>query len=122
MRSPCWVKPVDWLGLTALSSAPGPRWRAGSVTQRLLALLRGSWGGGPRRVNSSKGSRALGDSGPAGGERAGCAGVRERGVRGGEKGSDGGRDTPEHKGTRGMLEDICWSLVRLVEWLGRGKL
>ena len=121
-RSPCGVKPVDWLGFTARPSAPGTRWRAGSVEQRLLALLRGSCGGGPLRVNSSRGSHsggALGDSGRAGGGWAGCW---ERGVRGGEKGSAGGRDTPGHSGTRGMWEDICCSLVRLEEWLGRGKL
>lgn len=54
IRSSCRVKLEEWLGLEELSPASGPRWRAGRVEQRPLALEPpGSLLGGPFSINSS---------------------------------------------------------------------
>lgn len=39
----------------------------------------------------------------------------------GENGLESADDV-EPGGTRGVSVAICWNLVRLVEWLGRGRL
>lgn len=52
-------------------------------------------------------------------EGAGCEDDGETDARGGE----GGRELVEEgesRGTRGV--SVCWNLLRLLEWLGRGRL
>ena len=117
MRSPSFVKLVEWLGLAEGSSGPGALCRAGSVEHRALPLDRGCCGGGPFSANSSLG--ALGCW--ADGDCSGCGDVGVTGVRGRDKGLDDD-DSEEPRGTRGVRVGACWNLVRLVEWLGRGRL
>lgn len=122
MRSPSFVKLVEWLGLVEGSSGSGALCRGGKVEQRAFPLERGCWGGGPFSVNSSLG--ALGccvDSGLTGGVCVGCGDEGDTGVCGGENGLDeAGNDPP--RGIRGVKVAACWNLVRLMEWLGRGRL
>lgn len=104
------------------SSGPGTLCRAGKVEHRPLALDCGCRGGGPFSTKSSldEGAAGCGNSGVADGECVGCEGAADTGVCG-ENGLDE-VDNDEHRGTRGVDEVICWSFVRLVEWLGRGRL
>lgn len=53
MRSPIFVKLVEWLGLVEGSSGPGALCRGGRVAHRVLPRERGCWGGGPFSANSS---------------------------------------------------------------------
>lgn len=79
------------------------------MAHRVLPLDRGSCGGGPFSTNSSLevwGFRAGGDCGD---DDAGENGL-------------GAADEEEGKGTRGARVAFCWNFVRLVEWLGRGRL
>lgn len=53
-----------------------------------------------------------------------CVGREDDGdteVCGGMNGLDEA-DNEEPRGTRGVSVAACWNLVRLVEWLGRGRL
>lgn len=50
-----------------------------------------------------------------------CGGDGDTGVCVGANGLDEA-DNEEPRGTRGVNVAACWNLVRLVEWLGRGRL
>lgn len=121
MRSPSFVKLVEWLGLVECSSGPGALCRGGRVEHRDLPLQRGCWGGGPLSTKSSLGALGCGDSGLTDGDRVGCGEEGDTGVRGGENGLDEA-DNDDPRGFRGTCVVICCSLVRLVDWVGRGKL
>lgn len=114
MRSPIFVKLVEWLGLVEGSSGPGALCRGGRVAHRVLPLERGCWGGGPFSANSS-----LEDLGCW--ADWGCGGDGDTGVCGGESCLEEA-DSEEPRRTRGVSVVVCWNLVRLVEWLGRGRL
>lgn len=51
----------------------------------------------------------------------GCGDDGDTGVCGGENGLEEA-DNEEPRGTRGVSVAVCWNLVRLVEWLGHGRL
>lgn len=91
------------------------------MEHRALPLERGCWGGGPFRANSSLGALGCGDSGMADGDCVFSGDESDTGVGGGENGLDEA-DNEEPRGTRGVSVAACWNLVRLVEWLGRGRL
>lgn len=63
MRSPSFVKLVEWLGLVVCSSGSGTLCRVGRVEHRALPLERGCCGGGPFSANSSLGALGCGGSG-----------------------------------------------------------
>lgn len=117
MHSPSFVKMVEWLGLVKGSSGPGGLCRGGRVEHRVLPLERGSSSGGPFSANSSL--AALGCL--ADWDCVGCGDGGETGVCGGENGLEEA-DNAEPRGTGGVRASICLILVRLVEWLGRGRL
>lgn len=116
MRSPSFVKLVEWLGLAEGSSGPGALCRAGSVEHRALPLDRGCCGGGPFSANSSLGALGCWADGDcwADGYCSGFGDVGLTGVCGRDKGLDE-VDSEEPRGTRGVREGVCWNLVRLVE-------
>lgn len=51
----------------------------------------------------------------------GCGDDGDTGVFGGANGLEEA-DNEEPRGTRGVSVAVCWNLVRLVEWLGHGRL
>lgn len=123
MRSPSFVKLVEWLGLVEGSSGPGALCRGGKVEHRTFPLERGCWGGGPFSANSSVGALVCcADSGLTAGVCMGFGGEGVSGVGVGENGLDEACNDPP-RGIRGWVRvAACWNLVRLMEWLGRGRL
>lgn len=76
----------------------------------------GRWAGGPFSANSSVGDLGSGNSGLTEGDCVGCGDEGDTSLFGEENWLDEG-DDEEPRGTR-----VCGNLMRLVEWLGRGRL
>lgn len=117
MRSSSLVRLLEWLGLWDASSGAWALCRGGRVEHRAWALERGCWGGGPFSTHSSL--VALGCV--ADWEGAGCEDDGETDVCGGGDGREL-VDDEDSRGTKGARVRVCWNLLRLLEWLGRGRL
>lgn len=114
IRSSSFVKLVEWLGFLECSSGPCALCLGGRVKHRALALERGCWDGGPFSTNSSVEALCCWASRGCVDDADACVCVGDNGL--GEADDEGSRET------RGISVDFCWNLVRLVEWLGLGRL
>lgn len=87
----------------------------------VLPVEHGRWAKGPLSTNCSLGDFGSGNWGLTDGDCVGCGDEGDTGVYGGENRLDGANNE-EPWGTRGVSVAVCGNLMRLVEWLGRGRL
>lgn len=115
VESPSFGKLVECL--VDRSSGPEDLCGRGKVEHLGLPVEHGCWAEGPFSPNCSLGDLGSGNRGLTDGDCAGCG----NGVYGGETWLDEADDEVP-RGTRGISVAVCGNLVKLAEWLGRGRL